>query len=46
MDAIRGVDIPVIVGVFTLTGFLTVICYLFADILYVIVDPRISYSKK
>lgn len=46
MDAIRGVDIPVIVGVFTLTGFLTVIGYLFADILYVIVDPRISYSKK
>lgn len=45
-EAILGLDIPMIIAVFTLTGFLTVIGYLFADILYAIVDPRISYNKK
>lgn len=45
-EAILGLDIPMIIAVFTLTGLLTVIGYLFADILYAIVDPRISYGKK
>jgi ABC-type dipeptide/oligopeptide/nickel transport system permease component len=35
-----------IVAVFTLTGALTVTGYLVSDVLYAIVDPRISYSKK
>lgn len=45
-EATLGIDIPMIVAVFTLTGVLTVIGYLFADILYAVVDPRISYTKK
>lgn len=45
-EAVLGVDIPMIVAVFTLTGVLTVIGYLSSDILYVLADPRISYEKK
>jgi peptide/nickel transport system permease protein len=45
-EAILGIDIPMIVAVFTLTGALTVTGYLISDVLYAIVDPRISYSKK
>ena len=45
-EAILGIDIPMIVAVFTLTGALTVTGYLVSDVLYAIVDPRISYSKK
>ena len=33
-----------IVAVFTIIGFLTMIGYLVADILYAVVDPRISYK--
>ncbi|MCY7409261.1 MAG: ABC transporter permease [Chitinophagales bacterium] len=44
--AIQTQDYPVIIGVFTLTGVLTLIGYLLADILYAIADPRISFSKK
>jgi peptide/nickel transport system permease protein len=43
--AIQNQDYPMIVGVFTLTGVLTLIGYLVADILYVVADPRISFSK-
>jgi len=38
-------DYPMIVGVFTLAGVLTLIAYLLADILYALADPRISFSK-
>ncbi len=34
-------NIPMIIGVFTLTGIFTVIGFVISDILYVIVDPRI-----
>lgn len=44
-EAILGVDIPMIVAVFTLTGALTIAGYLVADVLYAFVDPRISYKK-
>ena len=43
--AVLGTDIPMIVAVFTITGVLTVIGYLVSDILYAIVDPRISYKS-
>jgi ABC-type dipeptide/oligopeptide/nickel transport system permease component len=33
-----------IVAVFTIIGFLTMIGYLVADVLYAVVDPRISYK--
>lgn len=44
--AILTKDYPVIITVFTLTGILTLIGYLIADILYAIADPRISYANK
>ncbi len=44
-QAIQSQNYPVIVGVFTLTGILTLFGYLLADLLYVLVDPRISLSK-
>lgn len=44
--AIGAKDYPMIITVFTITGVLTLAGYLIADILYVIADPRISYTKK
>jgi len=44
--AIEAQDYPMIVGVFTLTGVLTMVGYLLADVFYAFVDPRISFSKK
>jgi len=43
-NAVLNYDYPMIVAIFTISGFLTVVGYLIADILYAIVDPRISYS--
>ncbi|MFN0275652.1 MAG: ABC transporter permease subunit [Chitinophagales bacterium] len=44
--AINNKDYPMIITVFTITGILTLLGYLIADILYAVADPRISYSKK
>jgi len=44
-QALLNHDYPVIVGVFTIFGFFTLLGYLVSDILYAIADPRISYSK-
>lgn len=46
VNAIFTKDYPMIVCVFTLSGFMTLVGYLIADILYAIADPRITYSKK
>ena len=43
-NAILNYDYPMIITVFTLSGFLTMIGYLVADLLYAVVDPRISYK--
>jgi peptide/nickel transport system permease protein len=43
-NSILNYDYPMIITVFTLSGFLTMVGYLVADILYAIVDPRISYK--
>ena len=43
-NAILNYDYPMIITVFTLSGFLTMIGYLVSDILYALVDPRISYK--
>ncbi|MFL5763799.1 MAG: ABC transporter permease [Bacteroidia bacterium] len=42
--AIYNNDYPMIIAVLTITGFLTLLGYLISDILYAIVDPRISYK--
>lgn len=44
-NAVIGTDIPMIVAVFTITGILTVLGYLFSDILYAFIDPRIKYDR-
>ena len=43
-NSILNSDYPMIIAVFTIIGFLTMIGYLISDILYAIVDPRISYK--
>jgi len=45
LSAILSKDYPMIIAVFTFSGFLTLVGYLVADILYAMVDPRISYSS-
>ena len=42
--SILNYDYPMIITVFTLSGFLTMVGYLVADLLYAVVDPRISYT--
>lgn len=39
-------DYPVIIAVFTIGAILTLIGILVADVLYAVVDPRISYTRK
>jgi peptide/nickel transport system permease protein len=43
-NSILNYDYPMIITVFTLSGFLTMIGYLVSDLLYALVDPRISYK--
>ena len=42
--AIKNQDYPMIIAFFTMAGFLTMVGYLVSDILYAVVDPRISYK--
>jgi peptide/nickel transport system permease protein len=46
INAFQHQNYPVIVAIFTITGFLTIIGYFIADIMYAIADPRISYKKE
>jgi peptide/nickel transport system permease protein len=43
-NAIAGQNYPMIIAVLTLTSLLTLLGYLVSDVLYALVDPRISYS--
>ncbi len=43
-QSIGSQDYPVIIAVFMITGLITMTAFLLSDILYAIVDPRISYS--
>jgi len=44
-NAILNYDYPMIMAIFTISGALTVFGYLVADVLYSVVDPRISMKK-
>ena len=44
--AITARDYPIIMAVFTISAILTLIGMLIADILYVLVDPRITFEKR
>ena len=43
-QSIGSQDYPVIIAVFLITGFITMLAFLLSDLLYAIADPRISYS--
>lgn len=45
-NAVLSYDYPMIVAIFTIFGILTLFGYLLADILYVLADPRISFTKR
>lgn len=43
-QSVLSYDYPMIVAVFTILGLMTLLGYLVADILYALVDPRISFT--
>ena len=44
-EAILNRDYPIIMGVFTLSALLTLVGLLMSDLMYVLVDPRISFEE-
>src|SRR5256712_3772644 len=44
-EAVYTRDYPLLMGIFTLSAFLTLLGILLADLLYTLVDPRIRYEK-
>jgi peptide/nickel transport system permease protein len=44
IEGIEGFDWPVVQGILVITSFLVVFSNLAADVLYAVVDPRITYS--
>ena len=43
-DAVLSRDYPVVMAIFTISSFLTLLGILLSDILYALVDPRISFE--
>lgn len=43
-NAAQQRDYPVLMGIVTMVGFLTILGNLLADVLYIVVDPRVHYS--
>jgi peptide/nickel transport system permease protein len=46
VQSIQNQNYPMIVAVFTITGFLTMTGYLLSDILYAFADPRITFKSR
>lgn len=46
MSALNSRDLPLVMGLFAFSGFLTLTGILIADILYVIADPRITFRSR
>ncbi len=44
-QSIYARDYPVMIAVFTLSGFMTILGILFSDILYKKIDPRVQFEK-
>jgi peptide/nickel transport system permease protein len=44
VQAVRNIDLPVVVGLVLLIGFVIVVCNTIADLLYAAVDKRVSVS--
>jgi len=45
-EAVFARDYPLIMAIFTLSAFLTLLGILVADFLYTLVDPRIGYENR
>lgn len=43
VDAVRGRDYPIIMGIFITVSFAVLLINLFTDVLYCIIDPRVRY---
>src|SRR5439155_25895772 len=46
IQAVRTFDYPVLMGILVITALVVVLANLLADILYAVVDPRISYGYR
>jgi peptide/nickel transport system permease protein len=44
ITAVNGFDYPVLMGILVITAVIVILANLLADILYAVVDPRISYG--
>ena len=44
VDAVKGRDRELVLSITLISGFLTLMGYLLADLLYAIADPRVSYD--
>lgn len=44
-ESVINFDYPMIIAIFTLIGFLTMLGYLFSDILYALADPRVKLNS-
>ena len=44
--ALNSRDLPLMMGLFSFTGFLTLTSILIADVLYVLADPRITFRSR
>jgi peptide/nickel transport system permease protein len=45
-EAVQNRDYPLIMGIVMMVAVVTLLANLLADILYVVVDPRIQYSSR
>jgi peptide/nickel transport system permease protein len=45
-ESVIAMDYPMIVAIFSIIGFLTMLGYLLSDILYALADPRVRQSKE
>ena len=45
MDAVRNVDVPLILGTVLFTALIVVLSNIVTDVAYALVDPRIHYSE-
>jgi peptide/nickel transport system permease protein len=44
-EAVFNRDYPLLMGIFTLSALLTLLGVLISDLLYILVDPRITYAE-
>jgi peptide/nickel transport system permease protein len=45
-EAVSNRDYPLLMGIFTVSAFLTLVGILISDLLYTLADPRIAYARR